>query len=133
MNFRIQWNNAWTQWQFVIIQQAWGYKPHHTGIYPHHVSEWAHFKSAFKFRFFRKILSFAGIWTHDLCGTKSMCRQLSYPGLDIYFNLLRANKLYSIQKKLSKQIYLLWIPTKVTSFDLTPNFLAIFFRVFFTL
>ena len=29
-----------------------------------------------------KILALAGIWTRDLPGTKSICYQLSYPGLD---------------------------------------------------
>ena len=29
-----------------------------------------------------KILTLAGIWTRDLPGTKPICYQLSYPGLD---------------------------------------------------
>ena len=30
-----------------------------------------------------KILAFAGIWTRDFPGTKQICYQQSYPGLDI--------------------------------------------------
>ena len=32
-----------------------------------------------------KILALAGIWTRDLSGTKPICYQLSYPGLDYLF------------------------------------------------
>ena len=32
--------------------------------------------------FHLKILALAGIWTQDLTGSKPICYQLSYPGLD---------------------------------------------------
>ena len=50
-----------------------------------------------------KILALAGIWTWDLPGTKPICYQLSYPGLDPYtwvcfffqLNLPTPNSLYT--------------------------------------
>ena len=32
-----------------------------------------------------KTIDLAGIWTPDLTGTKLICYQLSYPGLDLFF------------------------------------------------
>ena len=59
--------------------------PREPSIHPRLVSGWAPLKSAFKFRFSRKILSLAGIWTHNLRGIKPMCYKLSYPGLDTFW------------------------------------------------
>ena len=36
-----------------------------------------------------KIIAFNGIWTRDLPGTKPICYQLSYPGLDPDWNMDR--------------------------------------------
>ena len=41
---------------------------------------WSIFQSLIYFHL--KILALAGIWTWDLLGTKPICYQLSYPGLD---------------------------------------------------
>ena len=38
--------------------------------------------------FHRKILALAGIWTRDLPGTKLICYQLSYPGLDNVWKII---------------------------------------------
>ena len=38
--------------------------------------------------FTEKILTLAGIWTRDLPGTKPICYQLSYPGLDYLYKFI---------------------------------------------
>ena len=45
-------------------------------------------ESVYRPYFHWKILTLAGIWTQDLPGTKSICYQLSYPGLNVFCHLL---------------------------------------------